>query len=92
MTEEARTEYMIGEKYGALSENAQTVIAEAFDELDSRAEEEALGVANYDLNGELPDVDEIVGDEDEEAIDAAGLGEDDYAAIFEEAGWEAEQS
>jgi hypothetical protein len=83
LTEEQRTEYMIGEKYGALSENAQDVIAEAFGQIEDRAYEDSIGVENFDLNGELPDVDAIVGDDDEdEVVDDA---DDDYEALFEQA-------
>jgi len=83
LTEEQRTEYMIGEKYGALSENAQDVIAEAFGQIEDRAYEDSIGIENFNLNGELPDVDAIVGDDDEdEVVDDA---DDDYEALFEQA-------
>jgi hypothetical protein len=39
LTEEQRTEYLIGEKFAAKSERAQKMIEEAFDRLDSSSDE-----------------------------------------------------
>jgi hypothetical protein len=98
LTEEQRTEYMIGEQYGALSENAQDIIAEVFSQIEDNelVLEDTVGKSfdpvTYNFDAELVDPDQLADEDDGEAIDAAGLGEDDYAAIFDDAGWEAEQT
>jgi hypothetical protein len=69
MTEEARTEYMIGEQYASLSEKAQDIIAEAFGEIEDRAYEDSIGVENIDLNAPTPEVDEIVGDDEDDGTE-----------------------
>jgi hypothetical protein len=92
MTEEQRTEYMIGEQYGSLSDNAQDVIAEAFGQIEERELEDSLGVANIDFDAPTPDVDAIVGDEDDGDAELDGLFDTDYEGLFEKAGWETEQT
>jgi hypothetical protein len=66
LTEEQRTEYLIGEKYGALSENAQDVIAEAFGEIEDKAYSDSIGIADYDFDQEPVDVDALTAEEDDE--------------------------
>jgi hypothetical protein len=90
MTEEQRTEYMIGEKYGALGENAQDVIAEAFGQLDEQ-EANATDLGGYDFSTELVDVEALTADETEDEVVDDGDVES-YEALFEQAGWEGEQS
>jgi hypothetical protein len=92
LTEEQRTAYIIGEKYGALNENAQDVIAEAFGLIEDREYEDSIGVANVDLDAALPDVDAIVGDdEDDGDAELDGLLDTDYEGLFEGATWESEK-
>jgi len=67
LTEEQRTEYMIGEKYAALSENAQDVIAEAFGELENDEYSTPVDVSSYDFEAEPVDVDLLPEDETETA-------------------------
>jgi hypothetical protein len=87
MTEEARTEYMIGEKYAALSENAQDVIAEAFGELENDEYSTPFNVSSYDFEAETVDVDSLP-DEGEDGEFEVQEGEDvesfdDYDKLFE---------
>jgi hypothetical protein len=92
-TEEWREQFIVSDAFEALTDRQQERISEAFSEIADNAYSDSIGIADYDFDAETPDVDAIVGDEDDgEAIDAAGLGEDDYAAIFDDAGWEAEQT
>jgi hypothetical protein len=91
MTEEQRTEYMIGEQYGSLSDNAQEVIAEAFGQIEERELEDSLGVVNIDFDAPTPDVDAIVGDEEEDDVELDGLTETNYDELFETTGWEVGQ-
>jgi HAMP domain-containing protein len=91
MTEEQRTQYMIGEKYAALSENAQDVIAEAFTQLENDEYSTPVDVSGFDFEAEPVDVDLLPEDETEAAGDSfEGLGEDVDDA-FEAAEWEAER-
>jgi hypothetical protein len=92
LSEEQREEFVVSERFDSLTGRQQELISEAFGQVDEQ-EANATDLGAYDFNSESPDVDTIVSDEDDgEAIDAAGLGEDDYAAIFDDAGWEAEQT
>jgi hypothetical protein len=88
LTEEQRTEYMIGEKYGALSENAQDVIAEAFSQIEDNelVLEDTVGEpfdpATYNFEAELVDPDQLADEDDGETdepyvdpVDAAYLNE-----------------
>jgi hypothetical protein len=70
MSEEARTEYMIGEKYAALSENAQDVIADAFTELENDEYSTPADVSGFDFNAETMDVDQLPEDETETVGDS----------------------
>jgi HAMP domain-containing protein len=91
MSEEARTAYMTGEKYAALSENAQDVIAEAFTELENDEYSTPVDVSGFDFKAEPVDVDLLPEDETEAAGDSfEGLGEDVDDA-FEAAEWQAER-
>jgi hypothetical protein len=92
LTEDEREKFIVSDKFDALTDRQQEGISEAFGLIEDRAYEDSIGVANVDLDAELPDVDAIVGDEDDGPIDASDLSEADYAAIFEEAGWQGEQS
>jgi hypothetical protein len=88
LTEEQRTEYMIGEKYGALNENAQDVIAEAFGQVDEQ-EASATDLTEYNFDTELVDVEALPADDDDEAdAELDGLGETDYDELFNQTGWE----
>jgi hypothetical protein len=92
MTEEARTEYMIGEQYASLSENAQDIIAEAFGEIEERAYEDSIGIENIDFDVPTPEVDDIVGDSEDTEDEAADDDyETDYETMFNQAEWEGEQ-
>jgi hypothetical protein len=91
MSEEARTEYMIGQQYAGLSEKAQDVIAEAFAQLDELAYENSIGIENIDLDAPTPDVDSIIGG-DEEDGEADDPGTADWEAMFEPDHWEGESS
>jgi hypothetical protein len=86
LSEEQRTEYMIGEKYGALSEQAQEIIAEAFGEIEDKAYSDSIGIADYDFDQPSVDVDALTADEDE----GDEVADDDYEAMFNQAEWEAE--
>ncbi len=89
LTEEQRTEYMIGEKYGALSENAQDVIAEAFGQIEDREYEDSIGVANVDLDAELVDIDQLPEDETESVGDSFEVQEGEDVESFDDADpWE----
>ena len=89
LTEEQRTEYMIGEKYGALSENAQDVIAEAFGQIEDREYEDSIGVANVDLDAELVDIDQLPEDETESVGDSFEVQEGEDVESFDVADpWE----
>lgn len=90
LTEDQREAFIVSEKFDALTNRQQKLISEALGQIEDREYEDSIGVANYDLNGELPDVDAIVGDEEDDETEADGLGEADYEALFETAGWEAE--
>jgi hypothetical protein len=88
MSEEARTEYLMSDSFDKLSDRQQEIIATAFGELEERALEDSLGIANVDLDAETPTVDSIIGEEDDdedEAVDGS-----DYEAMFNEAEWESE--
>jgi hypothetical protein len=82
LTEEQRTEYLIGEQYGALSENAQDVIAEAFGEIEDKAYSDSIGIADYDFDQETVDVDALEDDETDESyvdpVDEASLNGETY--------------
>jgi hypothetical protein len=65
LTEEQRTEFLIGEKFAAKSEGAQKIIEEAFDQLDSSSGEFAVG-DEVDWSLEALDQDE---DEDDTELE-----------------------
>jgi hypothetical protein len=90
LTDEQREAFMTGERYAALSESAQDLIADVFAEVENDAfstTEADVPVANIveAAEAEVPEVDDIVSDEDEAIEVDEGT---DYDALFEEAGWE----
>src|SRR5439155_19651153 len=87
LTEDQRAEFIVSEKFDALSDRQQELISEAFGQIEDRAYEDSIGIANVDLDAPTPDVDTIIGDEDDGEAD---LGEADYEALFEAAQWEGE--
>jgi hypothetical protein len=92
-TQDQRDQYIVSDKFEALSDRQQEIISEAFDQVEDRAYEDALGIQNIDYDAPTPDVDEIVGDdEDDDEAEANDLGDSDYEAMFEQAAWEAEQT
>jgi hypothetical protein len=91
LTEDEREKFIVSEKFNSLTDRQAEGISEAFDQLAERELENSLGVENIDLNAELPDVDEIVGVEDDGPIDVADLDEADFEALFEGATWESEK-
>jgi hypothetical protein len=88
LTQEQRDEFVVSEKFERLSDRQQEVIAEVFGQLEDRAYENSIGIENFDLNGESPDVDSIIGDEDEDEV----VDDSDFDTMFEQAAWESEQS
>jgi hypothetical protein len=93
LTDQEREAFMTGERYAALSESAQDLIADVFAEVENDAfstTEADVPVANIveAAEAEVPDVDELVRDEDEE--DEVEFDESmDIDALVEQAGWEA---
>jgi hypothetical protein len=94
LTDEQREAFMTGERYAALAESAQDLIADVF----AAVENDAFSTTEADVpvadiveaaEAEVPDVDAIVGDEDED--EAIEVDEDfDFDQLFEQAGGEAE--
>jgi hypothetical protein len=87
MSEEARTEYLMSDSFDKLSDRQQEIISEVFGDLEERALEDSLGIANVDLDTETPTVDSIIGEEDDTED---GVADDDYDQLFEASGWESE--
>jgi hypothetical protein len=93
LTDQEREAFMTGERYAALSENAQDLIADVFAEVENDAfstTEADVPVANIveAADAEVPEVDDLVGDEDEETVEFdEGM---DVDALVEQAGWESE--
>jgi hypothetical protein len=88
LTEEQRTEYMIGEKYAALSENAQDVIGEAFGELENDEYSTPVDVSSYDFEAKTVDVDSLPDEGEDGEFQVQAGGEDvesfdDYDTLFE---------
>jgi hypothetical protein len=91
LTEEQREAFIVSERFDALTDRQQEGISEAFGLIEDRAYEDSIGIANVDLDAELPDVDAIVGDEEDGDAELDGLLDTDYESLFETAGWESEQ-
>jgi hypothetical protein len=89
LTPDQREKFIVSEEFDALTDRQAEGISAAFDRLAERELEDSLGVENIDLEN-VPDVDAIVGNEDEdsEPIDAAELDESDYEELFNQAGWD----
>jgi hypothetical protein len=92
LTKDQREAFIVSEKFDALTDRQQEGISEAFGLIEDRAYEDSIGVANVDLDVDLPDVDAIVGDEDDGDAELDGLFDTDYESLFETAGWEGETS
>lgn len=88
LTQEQRDEFVVSEKFEGLSDRQQEIIAEVFAQLEDRAYENSIGIENFDLNGESPDVDSIFGDEDEDEFVDDFNEDTDYEPQFDTAAWE----
>ena len=63
----------------------------AFSEVADREYSDSIGVENIDFDAPSPDVDDIIGDnEDDDEADDPGTA--NWEAMFEQAAWEAEQT
>jgi hypothetical protein len=74
---------MIGEKYAALSENAQDVIAEAFSELENDEYSTPVDVSSYDFEAEPIDIDQLPEDETESVGDSFEVQEGEDVQSFD---------
>jgi hypothetical protein len=88
LSPEQRERFIVGEKFDALTDWQQEILSKAFDQIEDRAYEDSIGVENIDFDIPTPDVDAIVGDEDESDDELDALGETDYEELFNQAGWE----
>jgi hypothetical protein len=78
----------VSEKFYALPDAAAEIISEVFGRLEDRAYENSIGIENFDLNGESPEVDSIIGDEDEDEFVDDFNEDTDYESQFNTAAWE----
>jgi hypothetical protein len=86
LNEDQREAFIVSEKFDKLSDRQQEMISEVFSEVADKAYSDSVGIADYDFDAETPDVDAIVGDEDDTEDEVA---DDDYEAMFNQAEWEA---
>jgi hypothetical protein len=86
-TEEQRDQFMVSDKFEAMSDRQQELLSEAIAEVQDREYSDSIGIENIDLDAETPSVDSIMGEEDDAEDEVA---DDDYEALFQTAEWEAE--
>jgi hypothetical protein len=88
MSEDQREAFILSESFEKLSDRQQEIIAEVFSDISDKAYSDSIGIADVDFDAESPDVDSIIGDEDEDEFDS---NEDtDYESQFNPAAWETE--
>jgi hypothetical protein len=89
LTEEQRTEFLIGEKFNALPDGAAEIVSEIFATLEDREYEDSIGIDNSDLDAPLIDIDQLPEDETEEPGDSFEVqaGEDVESFNIDDAGW-----
>jgi hypothetical protein len=97
LTEEARTEFMMGDKYDSMSEKAQDIIGLVFGDLEERAYEDSIGVQNIDvqnidLDTPTPEVDDIIGEDEEDETDESYVDPVDEASLNGETYYYTEES
>jgi hypothetical protein len=80
-TQDQRDEYIVSDKFEALSDRQQELLSEVFSQLEDRALEDKLGIENFDFDDEPPDVDSIVGDEDDDETDESYVDPVDEAYL-----------
>jgi hypothetical protein len=94
LTEDQRNEFMVSDKFEALTDRQQDAVAEAFGQIEERAYEDSIGIDNSGLDAPLIDIDQLPEDETESPGDSFEVqeGEDveSFDDIFEKAAWEAE--
>jgi hypothetical protein len=81
LSEDQRTEILTSEKFNVLPDRVQEIVAEVFGNLEDRAYEDSIGIENIDLDAQLPDVDAIVGDEDDDETDESYVDPVDEANL-----------
>jgi hypothetical protein len=94
LSEDQRNEFMVSEKFEALTDRQQDAVAEAFGQIEERAYEDSIGIDNSVLDAPLIDIDSLPEDETEGVGDSFEVqeGEDveSFDDIFEQSAWEAE--
>jgi hypothetical protein len=81
-SEEQREQFMLGEKYAAMSENAQDVFADAIAQVDN-SEFSTTDIANIDLEAEPVDIDSLPEDETEAPGDSFEVLEGEDVESFD---------
>jgi hypothetical protein len=89
LTPDQRDAFMVSDKFEALSDRQQELLSEAIGQIEDRAYEDSIGIADYDFDQEPVDVDALTADEDgeDEVVDDS---DSDFETMFEQAAWEAE--
>jgi FixJ family two-component response regulator len=87
-TQDQRDQYIVSEKFEALTDRQQELMSEAITEAEDREYEDSIGIENIDLDAETPTVDSIIGEEDDTEDEV--VDDSDFDAMFEQATWEAE--
>jgi hypothetical protein len=89
LTEDQREQFLLGERFEALSNLQQEAISVAVAEATDREYSASIGIEDVDYDAPTPDLDSIVGSADEDEGDE--VADDDYDALFQNAEWESER-
>jgi hypothetical protein len=81
LTEEQRTSYLMSDEFDKLTDRRQEIIATSFGDLEEQALEASLGIQNIDLDAEVPSVDDIIGEDEEDETDESYVDPVDEASL-----------
>jgi len=86
LTEDQRHEFISSEEFDALTDRQQEIIAGAFGQIDSKAYDDSIGIADDDFNWETSsDIDQLPEDETEAVGDSFEVMEGEDVESFNEA-------
>jgi hypothetical protein len=90
LSPEQRERFIVSERFDALSDWQQEILSKAFGQAEAESYEESTGVESFNLDAPTPDVDAIVGYEDDDESDGEldALGESNFDELFNQTPWE----